>query len=201
MNYFNRHINRNKYDQIRKRFFGSAFLVLVLLVSSCELRAQTPVDGTETPSKSPLNEGPVRWLIIEKSVGVVPEIDFVNGTMGIGLCRGKFLRGTQRSIAGNGYFLNAGYDTDHKITVASFGGWIGYFKRKFGGQVGMRAAYYVKKDVQAFAIRPEAGIGFVKAQLSYGYNIFFEKQPMELATHTLTLSVYFAVHADKVRMY
>lgn len=190
MNYFTLHNTQTKYKQQVKRFFGSAFLVLNMFSSA--LQAQT---------KSPLEEGPVRWLIIKKSVGVVPEIDFVNGAMGMNLCKGKFLHGTHRSIAGNGYYLGASYDTDHKITYANFGGWIGLFKRKFGGQVGLRALYYLKKDVQSFALRPEAGIGFVKAQLSYGYNIFFEKQPIPMATHTVTLSVYFAVHASKVAMY
>lgn len=173
----------------------------LLLIGALLLNGLRGVAQNNTLPGGKSQRQPTRFLTIEKGVGVVSEIDFVNGMMGLSVCRGKFLRGTPRVIAGTGYQFGIGYDTDHQITCASFGTWGGFFKRKFGGQVGMRAMYYVKQDVQSFALRPEAGIGFVKAQLSYGYNIFFEKQPMELATHTLTLSVYFAVYADKVRMY
>ncbi|HTF05901.1 MAG TPA: hypothetical protein VK826_17855, partial [Bacteroidia bacterium] len=191
-----------------KRSLLSAFLVLVLMLIAQCVNAQTDTATTEdapehvitggTPEPETKEENtvrrdePVRWLLVEKSFGVVPEIDFINGSMGLALCRGKFIRGTPRSIAGNGYYVGFAYDTEHKISFASFGGWIGLFKKKLGGQIGLRGLYYVNSSTQVFAIRPEAGIGFVKAQLSYGYNIVTEKTEFDMPTHTLTLSVYFA---------
>ncbi len=202
----------NSHKQFEKRFLRNAFLFLyrssrnlqlvaLVFFAANNLHAQTPVPGEEPPIAIEKPREIIRWLIVEKSIGVVPQIDFVNGTMGLGICRGKFIRGTQRSIAGTGYFVGLAYDTEHRITYADFGAWAGLFKKKIGGQVGIRGLYYLNEAVQSFAIRPELGIGFVKMQLSYGYNIFLEKADYSLATHTVTLSAYFAIHSEKVRMY
>lgn len=153
--------------------------------------------GGRVPDK---NE-PLRWLRVEKSVGLVPEIDFVNGGMGINLCRGKFMRGTHNGVAGNGYYVGYLYDTDHKISVAGFGAWMGLFKKRFGGQVAIKGMYYVNKETQVFGVRPEAGIGFPKAQLSYGYNFYTEKSEYPLPTHTVTLYVYFAFYSNRTNLF
>lgn len=184
----NYHITTLKRRLLRSAFF-TLFAVLLTIIGSAQR------------DTSALEKGPVRWLQVEKSFGVVPEIDFVNGGMGINLCRGKFIRGTQRAMAGNGYYVGILYDTDHHITCAGFGGWIGFFKRKFGMQVAAKGVYYFSKEVQVFAVRPEAGIGFPKMQLMYGYNFLTEKSEMALATHALTLYVYFGVHSVRTAMY
>jgi hypothetical protein len=144
---------------------------------------------------------PLRWLRTEKSVGVVPEIDFVNGGMGINLARGKFIRGSQNAMAGTGYYVGYSYDTDHRISIAGFGAWAGFFRRKFGGQVAIKGVYYANRETQVFGIRPEAGIGFPKMQLNYGYTFFTEKTEMVMPTHSLTLYVYFAFFSSRIRMY
>jgi hypothetical protein len=181
-----------------KRFFGSAFLVFCVF-TSLAMPAQTlreqlfgkPEDANE----------PLRWLRTEKSVGLVPEIDFVNGGMGLGLCRGKFIRGTQHAMAGTGYYVSYVYDTDHQISVAGFGGWVGLFRRKFGGQVALKGVYSVNRETQVFGIRPEAGIGFPKMQLNYGYTVYTEKTEMQMPSHSLTLYVYFAIASNRIQMY
>lgn len=181
---------------LRRRLLRSAFLTFTALLFLTCLHAQRRTQDTSWTST-----GPLRWLQVEKSVGVVPEIDFVNGGMGISICRGKFIRGTQRAMAGNGYYAGVSYDTDHSVTSANFGWWLGFFKRKFGGQIAARGMYYLAKQEQVFALRPEAGIGFPKMQLSYGYNFYTEKTEMHLPSHTLTLYVYFAVHSSRTGMY
>jgi hypothetical protein len=178
-----------------KRSNRSAFLLLhsiIFLLLSVTLTAQN--DPTETRK-------PVKWHSMEKSVGVVPEIDFLNGGMGIQLCRAKFIYGTQRSIAGNGYFLGFQYNSEQKVSTASFGFWMGLFKRKRGGQIGARAVYFIRENESGFALRPEIGIGFVKAQLNYGYNIKLAKTEYQTATHTLTLSAYFGFSGGRIRLY
>lgn len=181
-------------SELKRRLLWSAFLFLVLMIFSTHL-------GAQKRDTSALEKGPVRWLQVEKSFGILTEMDFVNGAMGINICRGKFIRGTQRAMAGNGYYVGVAYDTDHKITYGSFGAWIGYFRRKFGMQFGAKGVYYFTKHEQVFAVRPEAGIGFPKMQLSYGYNFLTTSAEMQLATHTLTLYVYFGVHSVRTAMY
>jgi hypothetical protein len=182
---------------LKQRSLVIAVSILACLVC-CDLNAQrlretlfgTPEDKNE----------PLRWLRTEKSVAVVPEIDFVNGGMGISLARGKFIRGTQNAMAGTGYYVGYSYDTDHQINIASFGAWAGYFRRKFGGQVALKGVYYIGKE-QVLGIRPEAGIGFPKMQLNYGYTLYTEKTEMQLPEHSLTLYVYFAFFSNRVNMY
>lgn len=183
----------NHISKSGKRSFVGAFFFFALILQAAPVHAQRDT--------SALEKGPLRWLLVEKSFGVFTETDFANGAMGINVCRGKFIRGTQRSMAGNGYYAGIAYDTDHKITYASFGGWIGIFRRKSGGQVALKGLYYITKDEQVFAFRPEAGIGFPKAQLNYGYNIYTEKTGMDLPTHTLTLYVYFGVHSSRTALF
>lgn len=138
---------------------------------------------------------------MEKSVGVVPEIDFLNGGMGMQLCRAKFIYGTHRSIAGSGYYLGYQYNSDQKVSMASFGFWTGMFKRNKGAQIGARAVYFIKDNESGFALRPEIGIGFVKAQLNYGYNIKVAQTEYATATHTLTLSAYFGFSGGRARFF
>lgn len=143
---------------------------------------------------------PLRWLRTEKSVAVVPEIDFVNGGMGISLARGKFIRGTQNAMAGTGYYVGYSYDTDHQINIVGFGAWAGFFRRKFGGQVALKGVYYIGKE-QVLGIRPEAGIGFPKMQLNYGYTLYTERTEMVMPTHSVTLYMYFAFYSTRTNMY
>lgn len=186
--------NRNSYPN-EKRSKRSAFLLLrsfVFVVLSISLHAQSK---PEEPRK------PVKWHSMEKSVGVVPEIDFINGGMGMQLCRAKFIYGTHRSIAGNGYYLGFQYNADQKVSMASFGFWTGMFKRNKGAQLGARAVYFIKDNESGFALRPEIGIGFVKAQLNYGYNIKVAKTEYATATHTLTLCAYFGISGGRARFF
>lgn len=171
-----------------------AFFFFILLLPALDVSAQKR-------DTSALEQGPVRWLQVEKSFGIFTELDFVNGAMGLNICRGKFIRGTQRAMAGTGYYAGIAYDTDHKVTYGGFGAWLSYFKRKFGMQVGAKGVYYFTKQEQVFAVRPEVGIGFPKAQLSYGYNFLTTPAEMQLATHTLTLYVYFGLHSSRTSMY
>lgn len=180
----------------KQRFSGIAAFFLLLLICST-VSAQRFSIGGRIPEK----DEPMRWLRVEKSVGVVPEIDFANGAMGINLCRGKFMRGTHNGMAGTGYYLGYLYDTDHQISVASFGTYAGLFKNRFGGQVAAKAMYYVNKETQVFGVRPEIGIGFPKAQLNYGYNFYTEKSEILLPTHTVTLYVYFAFYSNRTNLY
>lgn len=181
---------------IKQRFFGIAVFFLCMLLCA-NLSAQRFTLNGRTPDK----DEPLRWLRVEKSFGVVPEIDFMNGGMGINLCRGKFIRGTHNGMAGTGYYVGYLYDTDHQVSVAGFGAWAGLFKRRFGGQVAIKGVYCIGKDTQVFGIRPEAGIGFPKAQLNYGYNFYTEKTELQLATHTVTLYVYFGVHSTRTNLF
>lgn len=186
-----------RISTLERRLLKSAFLTLSLILFSSSLSAQrTRFFGEKEDPNTPL-----RWLRVEKSFGVVPEIDFVNGGMGINLCRGKFIRANHNGMAGNGYYVGYLYDTDHKISVVGFGGWVGFFKRKFGGQVALKGLYYVNAKTQVFAVRPEAGFGFPKAQLSYGYNFYTEKTEMQLPSHALTLYVYFGIHSARTNLY
>lgn len=197
-------MNRFANVQMETRFIRGAFLFFTLLLFAEVLSAQKK-------DTSALEKGPVRWLQVEKSFGVVPEIDFVNGAMGINISRGKFIRGTQRAMAGTTYSVGYAYDTDHQVSYANFGASLGYFKRKFGLQVAVKGLYYVKKSEHAFGIRPEAGIGFPKANLLYGYNFIVERSEqrspfqtaeiMQLPKHTLTLYVYFGIHSTRTAMY
>jgi hypothetical protein len=189
-------LSKSKYIN-EKRSNRSAFLllpcfVILILFQTNSAHAQnSEVEFTK----------PVKWHSLEKSVGVVPEIDFLNGGMGLQLCRAKFIYGTQRSIAGNGYHLGFQYNSEQKVSAASFGFWLGLFKRKRGGQIGARAVYFIKDNESGFALRPEIGIGFVKAQLNYGYNIKVAKTEYATATHTLTLSAYFGISGGRIRLY
>ena len=194
---FHLHIRKFSHLHIKQRSFGFAVFFLAIILLSAPLHAQrTRFFGEkENPDE------PMRWLRVEKSFGVVPEIDFVNGGMGINLCRGKFIRGNHNGMAGNGYYVGYLYDTDHRISVAGFGGWIGFFKRKFGGQLALKGLYYVNTRTQVFAVRPEAGIGFPKAQLSYGYNFFTEKTEMKMPMHSVTLYVYFGINSARTNLY
>jgi hypothetical protein len=173
-----------------------AVFFLCLLMGSAASAQRFRLNG-RTPDK----DEPMRWLRVEKSFGVVPEIDFVNGSMGINLCRGKFMRGTHDGMAGTGYYLGYAYDTDHKISVAGFGAWVGLFSKRFGGQVAIKGVYCISKETQVFGIRPEAGIGFPKAQLNYGYNFYTGKTELPLPTHTLTLYVYFGLHSERINLF
>lgn len=184
-------------SKLERRLLRSAFLTLILALLSIPVCAQR--ERFFGPKDDP--NQPLRWLRVEKSFGVVPEIDFVNGGMGINLCRGKFIRGNHNGMAGNGYYVGYLYDTDHQISVAGFGGWVGFFKRKFGGQLALKGLYYVNQKTQVFAVRPEAGIGFPKAQLNYGYNFYTEKTEMQLPTHAVTLYVYFGIHSARTNLY
>jgi hypothetical protein len=184
-------------EGLERRLLWSAFLTLTLVVLCAPLQAQrTRFFGEKEDPNEPL-----RWLRVEKSFGVVPEIDFVNGGMGINLCRGKFIRGNHNGMAGNGYYVGYLYDTDHQISVAGFGGWIGFFRNKFGGQLALKGLYYVNAQTQVFGVRPEAGIGFPKAQLNYGYTFFTEKTEMKMPTHSVTLYVYFGIHSARTNLY
>lgn len=186
--------NSNTYKN-EKRSRRSAFLLLhsfVFVLLSISLDAQSK---SEEPRK------PVKWHSMEKSVGVVPEIDFLNGGMGMQLCRAKFIYGTQRSIAGSGYYLGFQYNSDQRVSMASFGFWTGMFKRNKGAQIGARAVYFIKDNESGFALRPEIGIGFVKAQFNYGYNIKVAKTEYATATHTLTLSAYFGFSGGRARFF
>jgi hypothetical protein len=186
--------NSTKY-KYEKRSTRSAFLLLhcfVFFLLSISLHAQSK---SEEPRK------PVKWYSMEKSVGLVPEIDFLNGGMGIQLCRAKFIYGTHRSIAGSGYSLGYQYNSDQKVSMASFNFWTGMFKRNKGAQIGARAVYFIKENESGFALRPEIGIGFVKAQLNYGYNIKVAKTEYATATHTLTLSAYFGISGGRSRFF
>jgi hypothetical protein len=186
--------NRNSYPN-EKRSNRSAFLLLKCIVFVFifhNLSAQNKSDDSRKP---------VKWHSLEKSVGVVPEIDFINGGMGMQLCRAKFIYGTQRSMAGTGYYLGFQYNADQKVSMASFGLWTGLFKRNKGGQIGARAVYFIKDNESGFALRPEIGIGFVKAQLNYGYNIKVAKTEYATATHTLTLCAYFGISGGRARFF
>lgn len=185
-----------KSTNLRQRFVWIAAFLLLLSGSLDAQRLRERLFGEIEDKNEPL-----RWLRTEKSVGVVPEIDFVNGGMGISLARGKFIRGTQNAMAGTGYYVGYSYDTDHQISVAGFGAWAGFFRRKFGGQLAIKGVYYVNRETQVFGIRPEAGIGFPKMQLNYGYTIFTEKTEMVMPTHSVTLYVYFAFFSNRVNMY
>lgn len=184
--------------QSGKRFSGSAFLVLALLLAQPAVAQTLREKLFGTPDNA--NE-PLQWLRTERSVGIVPEIDFVNGGMGINVCRGKFIRGTQNAMAGTGYYVGYSYDTDHQISVAGFGAWAGLFRRKFGGQLALKGVYYVNRNTQVLGVRPEAGIGFPKMQLNYGYTLYTEQTELQLPSHTLTLYVYFALYSNRVSMY
>ena len=180
-----------------KRFFGSAFLVLFCFSTHAQNSTwKQLIFGTDEDKNEPL-----RWLRTERSVGLVPEIDFVNGGMGINLARGKFIRGTHNAMAGTSYYVGYSYDTDHQISVAGFGASAGIFRKKFGGQIAIKGVYYVNKETQVFGIRPEAGIGFPKMQLNYGYTFFTEKTEKVMPTHSLTLYVYFGLYSNRVNMY
>lgn len=195
MSPFHLHICTSSHLHIKQRFVWIAAFLLLLSGSLDAQRLRERLFGPPEDKNQPL-----RWLRTEKSVGVVPEIDFVNGGMGIGLARGKFIRGTQNAMAGTGYYVGYSYDTDHQINIASFGAWAGYFRRKFGGQVALKGVYYIGKE-QVLGIRPEAGIGFPKMQLNYGYTFYTEKTEMVMPTHSVTLYVYFAFVSNRVQMY
>lgn len=183
---------------LKQRSFGFAvfFFVLVLIVAHPLSAQRFRLFDDKADSSEPM-----RWLRVEKSFGVVPEIDFVNGGMGINICRGKFIRGNHHGMAGTGYYAGYLYDTDHQISVAGFGGWMGFFRWKFGGQLALKGMYYVNRETQVFGIRPEAGIGFPKAQLNYGYNFFTGKNEMPMPTHSVTLYVYFGIHSSRTNLY
>jgi|GEM_PF-1665054 hypothetical protein len=181
---------------LKQRFIWIAAFFLISLSVSAQSTWKELFFG-DTADK----HEPMRWLRTEKSVGVVPEIDFVNGGMGINICRGKFIRGTHNGMAGTGYYAGYSYDTDHQISIVGFGMYAGYFRRKFGGQVALKGVYYIEKRTQVFGIRPEAGVGFPKMQLNYGYNFFTEKTEVNMPTHCLTLYVYFGLYSNRVNMY
>ena len=176
----------------KKRFTRNAFLFLLVLLSVHAHSQRAPGDSTR---------GPVRWLQVEKSMGLYPEMDFMNGAGGISLCRGKFLRGTPRAMAGTLYYCGLGYDTDHRMLYASFGTGGGYFKRKFGLQGNVKGCFYMTKNSQVFCIRPEAGIGFPKAHLLYGYNFRTSPSELVLPSHSLTLYVYFGLNSSRTMMF
>jgi hypothetical protein len=177
---------------LKRRLVLSAFFFFLLLPFSMY---------SQRRDTSWLDHGPVRWMLVEKSFGVMTEMDFANGTMGLNICRGRFVRGTQRSMAGTGYYAGMAFDTDHEVAYASFGGFAGLFKKRMGGQVALKGLYYISKREQVFAIRPEAGIGFPKAQLSYGYTFYTAQTEMNLPVHTLTLYVYFGVHSVRTALF
>lgn len=177
---------------LKRRLPVSAFFFFLLLTSSVHAQRR---------DTSWLDQGPVRWMLVEKSFGILTETDFANGAMGLNICRGRFVRGTQRAMAGTGYYAGMAYDTDHEIVYASFGGFAGLFRKKLGGQVALKGLYYISKREQVFAIRPEAGIGFPKAQLSYGYTFYTARTEMNVPVHTLTLYVYFGVHSVRTALF
>jgi hypothetical protein len=95
-------------------------------------------------------------------------------------------------------FLHTGFGRPGR---PSFGSWVGLIMKRFGGQVALKGVYYVNKETQVFGVRPEAGVGFPKAQLSYGYNFYTEKPEIPLPTHTVTLYVYFAFYSNRTDLF
>lgn len=171
--------------------YALLFCLVVSTIGSLNAQRDTSV----------LDNGPLRWLQVEKSFGIVTEMDFANGAMGLSISRGKFIRGTQRAMAGTTYYAGYAYDTDHQLSYATFGATIGFFKRKFGVCAAAKGLYYIRPREQVFCVRPEIGVGFPKANLLYGYTFLTEKSELSIPVHSVTLYVYFGLHSSRTRMY
>lgn len=177
----------------RRRLLRSAFLTLFAALLTVNMYSQK--------DPSALEKGPLRWLQVEKSFGLITEMDFANGAMGMSIARGKFIRGTQRAMAGTMYYAGYAYDTDNQLSYATFGASVGFFKRKFGVQAAIKGAYYIRPREQVLSIRPEIGVGFPKAHLLYGYSFLTAKSELNIPVHSMTLYVYFGLHSSRMRMY
>jgi hypothetical protein len=139
-----------------------------------------------------------RFAQTEKSIGIVPEINFLtNYSFALGLSRANFIFGEG---AASGYGINCGlsYSPTDKLSIPYASIWFsGNAFMFFGFYGGLKALYYTNGKNGNMTIRPEIGFGLVKLNIFYGYNLFLNSEIANVSRHSLTISYYQTIYPGK----
>ncbi len=116
----------------------------------------------------------MNWGMSDKLLGIVPEYQWGNKAVSLGLFQ---LKEKDNRILGHyhmGILLNTGFLTESNTYTSSVNVWLDkYFVGVFGGVVRARAsAYWAENKATTYAIRPEAGISIYNFHILYGYDFF-----------------------------
>lgn len=170
-------------------------ILVVILLSSNSLLAQSDTNNWHNsmnlyPDKKLHRWAGPKFAMMEKSIGIVPSIQGFNQLyVGLGLSRAHFTLG-EGGGTGNGVTLGVDYNPFDQIWAPKINLWTTGFAFFFGGNIGISAFYYLKKDQSNFVLRPEIGIGYLKVFFNYGYNFFLREDFTDVSKHTWTLSYY-----------
>lgn len=131
----------------------------------------------------------------EKSIGVVPEINFLhNYTIGLGFSKANFCYG-EGSITGFGFNGGFNYSPVGKLSIPYASIW---FSRNvfvfLGFYGGIKALYYTNEKTGNTSIRPEIGFGLGKFNFFYGFNLFLNSEIANVSRHSLTISYYITIY-------
>lgn len=139
-----------------------------------------------------------RFAQTEKSIGIVPEINFLtNYSLGLGLSRAKFTFG-EGSATGYGVNCGFNYSPIDKLSIPYASIWFsGNAFIFFGLYGGLKTLYYTNGKNGNMTIRPEIGFGLVKFNIFYGYNLFLNSEIESVSHHSLTISYYQTIYPGK----
>lgn len=116
----------------------------------------------------------MNWGTPDKLFGIVPEYQWGNKAVSLGLFQ---LKEKDNGILGHyhrGILLNTGFLTESNTYTSSVNIWLDkYFVGVFGGAIRARvSAYWADNRATTYAFRPEAGISIYNCHILYGYDFF-----------------------------
>ena len=174
------------------------FLLLILVKCIPAMAQEDSVDVHDTIHSIPHKglyrwSGSPPWNQQENSVGLVPSTAVGRGWFaGIGVARGIFTSG-EGVFSGYGATLACEFDPFNRIIAPKIDIWLTGFAFCIGGNIGLNGIVYFKEKKASFAIRPEAGFGFYKFRINYGYNFFINTKPDDFGHHAISLSYYITI--------